>query len=61
MTSINVAINIIEEGQPLPIQASVENASVESRDIYSEELVKEYTTCENVAFYPVEILREEDR
>ena len=57
MPSMEINIKIVKENQPLPIEASIENINVESRDIYREELVKDYTTCENVVFYPTEILR----
>lgn len=60
MPSIDINIKIIEENQPLPIEARIENIRVESRDSFREELIKEYTTCENVVFYPVKILRKEN-
>jgi hypothetical protein len=61
MPSVNLRIKIIEENQALPIEASIENVGVGSKDSYREQTIKEYTTCENVIFYPVEIFREENR
>lgn len=61
MPSVNVRIKISEQSQPIPIEASIVNVEVKNRANYREQLIKEYTTCENVMFYPVEILREENR
>ena len=60
LPSMEIRIKIIGENQPLPIEASIENVRVENRDSYREELIKEYTTCEVVVFYPVEIFKEEN-
>jgi len=59
MPSINVNVRIIEESQPIPINASITNVEAKNKANYREQLIKEYTTCENVVFYPVEILRKE--
>jgi hypothetical protein len=59
VTSVNTVIKIIQSSQSIPINASITNIKVKTRGSYREQPIKEYTTCENVMFYPVEIIREE--
>ena len=61
MPSINVKISIIQALKLIPIKATITNIEPTSQGNYSEQLIKEYTTCENVVFYPVEILKKEKR
>ena len=59
MPTINVKVNIIQASQPIPITATLTNIEALRKGNYREQLIKEYTTCENVVFYPVEILKKE--
>jgi len=59
MPSINVHIKIIQASQPIPIKASITNVGVkDKRGNYREPPIKEYTSCENVVFYPVKMVKQ---